>query len=136
MIGREVWACLLLCAAVRAQDGPALYQKHCASCHDAGAALRAPARAALRKLSPEEVLDTLEAGSMFFVALNRTAAERRAIAMFVTGSPFGQRRPPLLPQRAMCPADPKDWTGGMQAPHWNGWGACIVNSRLQPPGMA
>src|SRR5215831_5590188 len=86
-----------------AQNGEALYRAHCASCHEASAEARAPSRDALRQLTPERILDALEAqsGAMRVQGLARTSAERRALALFLSGKPFGTEKPLDLTQ-ASC----------------------------------
>src|SRR5215510_2965067 len=64
-----------------AQDGAALYTLLCSSCHDGGTA-PVPNRDALRAMSPEGVLESLEAGSMVSMASGRSTSERRAVAQF------------------------------------------------------
>src|SRR4051812_22447457 len=80
---------LLLPGAVRAQapDGEGLYSRNCARCHDGGAD-RAPNREAFRSMTPDRVLAAMETGAMITMANNRTAAERRAIAEFLSGKSF------------------------------------------------
>ena len=74
-----VGALLLLAAPAASQDaapqadGAALFKTYCAMCHDGPAAdVQAPRLDTLRRLSPEQVLATLERGSM-----RSRAAERR-----------------------------------------------------------
>ena len=70
----------LLCfvlAPLAAQDGAAIYQQRCASCHDGGMD-RAPARAALREMAAERVLAAMETGPMISMASGRSAADRPA----------------------------------------------------------
>ena len=86
-----------------AQDGPILYKRLCASCHDTGLE-RAPDRDALRAMSPERVLAALESGPMLSMASNRTGVERRAIAEFVTGKSFAQALSTTPSPQAMCRA--------------------------------
>src|SRR6185436_657970 len=69
-------------------DGADLYKRTCAQCHDNGTN-RAPNRDAFKALPSERVLAAMETGSMITMANNRTAAERRAIAEFLTGKPIG-----------------------------------------------
>ena len=57
-------------------DAPALYQRNCSQCHDAGIN-RAPQRDAFLSMTPERVLAAMETGAMVTMANNRTAAERR-----------------------------------------------------------
>lgn len=45
------------------EDGQALYRERCAACHEGGAA-RAPDRAALKMLAPDEIRAALASGSM------------------------------------------------------------------------
>src|SRR5207244_4010798 len=81
---RSVALLALLAGVAFADDGPTVYAQICASCHDAGYD-RAPDRAALRSMSPERVLAALETGPMISMTDRRSAAERRAVAEFVTG---------------------------------------------------
>src|SRR5438270_12473670 len=46
-----------------ALDGAALYKTHCSACHEAGDQ-RAPARSALKQLSPQQIITALEKGAM------------------------------------------------------------------------
>ena len=80
-----------IAAAAHAQapspDGAELYARSCAQCHDNGTN-RAPNRESFKSLSPDRVLAAMETGSMITMANNRSAAERRAIAEFLTGKSF------------------------------------------------
>src|SRR5258706_9477153 len=91
-----------------ADDGPTLYKQICASCHEAGIE-RAPNRQALRAMSPERVLAALETGPMISMTSARTAVERRAIAEFVTGKPFGQALTTTPSPQSMCPVREGDF---------------------------
>ncbi|MBV8771058.1 MAG: cytochrome c, partial [Deltaproteobacteria bacterium] len=66
-------------------DGEQLYGQYCAQCHSKSRALRAPHFNVLRRMQPQDVLDSLEFGTMRFEGLQRSIDERRAIAEFVTG---------------------------------------------------
>src|SRR5688572_28165492 len=68
----------------QAPDGADLYKRACAQCHDAGVG-RAPNREQFLSMLPDRVLAAMETGSMVTMANNRSAAERRAIAEFLTG---------------------------------------------------
>ena len=99
---------LLICTLspsmiVLAQDGATLYRQHCASCHENSAQTRAPARTALPELTPERIVHALESISspMSNLGLARTPAERRALAVYLSGKPFGTERPPDL-ERIGC----------------------------------
>jgi len=122
---------LLLAAApmAAAQDAAMLYQQACASCHDTGAN-RAPARDTLRQMSPERVLTALESGPMISMANRRTAAERRALAEFVTGKKFNEPLNTTPSAKAMCSGAPPELNNPLDAA-WNGWGVNTSNTRLQ-----
>jgi len=129
-------AALLVPAPASAQgqaaaiDGAALYKTHCSSCHDGGLD-RAPSRDDLRRLTPQRVLAALETGPMISMATGRSAAERRAIAEFVTGRTFDAPLDTRPSPRAMCAPGPR-WVNRASAPAWNGWGgAGAPNARFQ-----
>ena len=115
-----------------AQDGAALYQKHCAVCHEGGGESRAPGRAALRGLSPERILVVLEAGAMFRQGLERTPAERRLLAAFLSDKPFGGEPLNPMPRSALCDNTATPFSDALSGPAWNGWGVTVTNSRFQP----
>src|SRR5688572_12195478 len=91
-------------------DGADLYKRTCAQCHD-NATNRAPNRDALKTLTAERVLAAMETGSMITMANNRTAAERRAIAEFLTGKPVGSPLVTTPAAAAMCTAGRSERTG-------------------------
>ncbi len=122
-----------------AQNGAALYQQMCATCHEGGAD-RAPTREVLRSMTAERVLAALESGAMISVTSRRTPAERRAIAEFVTGKTFTGTLQTKPSAQAMCPA--REPTAGPRtasstaAAAWIGWGQGTANARLQAqPGF-
>jgi polyvinyl alcohol dehydrogenase (cytochrome) len=123
-------------ALIFAQDGQALYRAHCASCHEASAQTRAPSRDAFRGLTPERILDGLEAqsGVMLIQEHTRTSAERRALAVYLSAKSFGTEKQPDLNQAA-C----KQSTGfrdPLSGPNWNGWSAGPSNVRFQDSNAA
>ena len=117
---------------IAAQNGEALYKQMCAGCHEGGAD-RAPSRQALAAMTADRVLAALESGPMISVTSRRTAAERRAIAEFVSGKKLGELVLKPSPQ-AMCAAAPARALAS--TPVWTGWGQGIVNSHFQnQPGF-
>ena len=126
---------LLLASAIVlcAQDGAALYKEICASCHEGGAD-RAPSREALRAMTPDRVLTALESGVMVTMTSRRTAAERRAIAEFVTGKSLSQKLETGPRPEAMC----REGAGqfALTGPTWNGWGQNAFNTRFQDAAAA
>ena len=123
-------AVLLSGDRVGAQDAPALYTQYCGSCHDTGSD-RAPTREALRSLTPERVLQVMEAGTMIAMANPLSAADRRAVAEEVAGKPFSTSLPTTPSAAAMCPNAPGGSFDPASGPQWNGWGAGILNTRYR-----
>jgi polyvinyl alcohol dehydrogenase (cytochrome) len=136
---RRSVACLALLLTVPAgvfaqdPDGAALYTRSCGTCHDTGEN-RAPRLDALRTLTAERVLASMETGTMVTMALGRTAVERRAIAEFLSGKRFGTPLVTLPAASAMCPAartfDPA------AGPRWAAWGRDSSNTRFQDAAAA
>ncbi len=126
---------LLLASAalLTAQDGAALYQQICATCHEGGAD-RAPTREALRAMTPDRVLAALETGAMVTMTSRRTAAERRAIAEFVTGKSLSQKLETGPKPEAMCRDGAGQFT--LNGPLWNGWAQNTFNTRFQDAAAA
>jgi mono/diheme cytochrome c family protein len=69
-----------------ALDGAALYKTHCSACHEAGDQ-RAPARSVLKQLSPQQIITALEKGAMIAQGAERSRAERRVLAEYLSGKP-------------------------------------------------
>ena len=63
--------------------GGALYQNHCASCHD-GNVVRAPQRYILQQGSPETILTAMTDGPMREIAKGLSLEEKTAIAEYIT----------------------------------------------------
>ena len=124
---------LLFAAPAWAQDGAALYGQFCGQCHDGGL-VRAPARRALAEMTPERIVASLESGAMRVQGAERSADERRAIAVFLSGKPLGSMTPPITAPRCTRPAPPFT---AVPASAWSGWSAAPTNNRYQPkPGGA
>lgn len=115
-----------------AQDGEAVFKKHCASCHEGGRDSRAPDRAVLKEMYPEQILSILESGVMFVQGRALSPAERRATAEFVTEKPFGNEPPSSIPNSAFCAGSGKASWNPLAGPGWNGWGVTQSNTRFQP----
>lgn len=120
-------------AMAQQPDAAALYQKHCAVCHDASAATRAPARSALRQASPEVILQALDQGTMKEQGSTITHSERRSLAEFLSGKTFGSV---VESTAGVCPNKAPDLAASWTGPQWNGWGADLENTRFQPAAAA
>src|SRR5689334_11278533 len=132
-------SCTAFCSApARAQDGAALFKSYCAICHEAGANndSRAPGRDVLARLTPEQILQALEKGDMKTQAAERSRAQRRALAEYVSGKPLGSDPPNVIPKSAFCAGAPQTLHNSLTAASWNGWGADIANSRFATAQVA
>jgi polyvinyl alcohol dehydrogenase (cytochrome) len=137
MFTRAALVCLSITITIslHAQDGAAIYRNHCGGCHDSGAA-RVPSREALKKLSPERILTSLEGGTMMMMGARRSGAERRAVAEFLAAKPFGREPLDAPPRAAFCRETAVEFSDPFAVPHWNGWGAGLANRRFQSSEQA
>ncbi|MDA1095553.1 MAG: PQQ-binding-like beta-propeller repeat protein [Acidobacteria bacterium] len=135
---RHIIAILVMCASVpsvsagqAAPDGEQVYTTTCARCHD-GTLPRMPSRDALGERSARQIQTAITSGVMRQFGGPLSAAERRAVAEFLSGDPAGTLDSPVaaLPASAYCTAGA---AGGIDlgAPAWNGWGADLNNRRFQ-----
>ncbi len=111
-------------------DGEALYQTHCARCHE-GQVKRAPHRNVMQRLPAVMVLHSLEIGKMQFQGMTRTNQERRALAEWITGK---QLPPPTEKDETVagfCADAPGEFVVEDGASQWNGWGVDVFNTRFQ-----
>ena len=127
---------LLLAGAlhVTAQEAPPAFRTSCAGCHaPANATLpaAAPSIDALRRYSPEAILNILLNGKMRIQATPLSDAERRAVAEFLGGRPLRSEPPPASVTR--CQSSPP-FRGDVQAGDWNGWGNGRDNTRFAKNG--
>ncbi len=113
--------------------GEALYKQRCAACHE-GAAPRAPNRARLQQMSPENVRLALLGGSMAVEGLGLSTAQIADLAEFLTGRQLVKEQ---IPAAAFCAADrERAFADPLAKPHWNGWGVDLGQHRFQPAEMA
>ena len=135
---RHVMLTLAMCgwaasasAGQAAADGEQVYTATCARCHN-DTLLRMPNRDALRERSAQQIQTAITSGVMRQFGGPLSAAERRAVAEFLSGDPAGTLDSPLppLPSTAYCDAGV---TGNVDlgAPAWNGWGVDLNNRRFQ-----
>ncbi len=124
-------ACVLAAARiVQAQEpsAAALYAANCAACHDAGVP-RAPNRAALGAMTPEQILAAMESGPMISMALRMSTVERRTLSEYLAGHALGTSLAMDPPPSALCA--PSSTRFELTAPFWQGWGATGGNTRMQ-----
>ncbi len=84
--------CLLVASgSALAQSSPppeAVYERNCGNCHNNPPA-RAPSRAGLRAMSPDLIVEALTSGVMKLQGSTLSAAQRVALAEFLTGRKIG-----------------------------------------------
>jgi len=115
----------------RQADGAALFKTYCAMCHDGPAAdAQAPRLDTLRQLSAEQALTALERGSMRVRAAERSRAQRRTLAEYVSGKSLAPSDG-AIPKSAFCSGTDAPPATVFAGPSWNGWGLGIGNTRFQ-----
>src|SRR5262245_49792717 len=124
-------ALLIAGASVRAEgaaSGEEVYRRRCAGCHDS-ASERTPSRDALKQLSVQRILRTLDFGVMINVAYVMSRDEREAVANYLGV----QRSDPPVPPKAYC-SDRTVNVGASPNPSWKGWGPDETNTRYARAG--
>ncbi len=113
-------------------DAATAYQNNCANCHDQPTG-RTPPKAALQERTAESILATITTGSMAVMAIQVSAAEKRALAEYLSGKPLTRTADPV--DAGLCTSKPASIAVNSKA-QWNGFGVDSSNSRYQPkPGM-
>jgi polyvinyl alcohol dehydrogenase (cytochrome) len=126
-------AAALAFPAARAQTeqerlGESVYEASCAVCHEAGLD-RAPNRDTLAFFAPEQILSSLERGSMVSMAVTLSTDQRRAVSEYLAERPFSGEFTRTPPASAMCEAQA---AFAPVAPIWQGWGGTgLDNTRFQ-----
>ena len=129
-LSRWAWlgmlACLLaqqsLAATEAPIDGMALYQKHCAACHE-GKVPRAPHMITFSTLGAEAVLTAMNEGVMRSQASALSATEREVLAGFLAGEAMAPSEPIMACTQPMAPLARDDKSA------MKGWGGDARNQR-------
>ncbi len=112
-------------------EGAVIYKEQCALCHDNSAKTRAQPLAALRLMSPENILRSLESGRMKDQGSLLSPTQKRLVSEYLAGRPFGQDQgKTVTPAQAGLCANTKT-PFAPSATDWNGWGADLNNARFQ-----
>jgi polyvinyl alcohol dehydrogenase (cytochrome) len=130
---RSLFFCLLaLSASAATPNGAAIFESHCATCHQTVTGSRTPTHAELANLTPEQVMTALLRGKMTIQGAVLATSEIRAVALYVTGKNWSSR--PIDPAAGRCEGNAKPFHPG--SGDWNGWGVDSSNARYQPrPGF-
>jgi polyvinyl alcohol dehydrogenase (cytochrome) len=83
----------------------------------------------------ERVVAAMETGSMITMANGRSAAERQAIAEFLTGRSLSNPVVTIPASSAMCSAGSTPFNASA-GPRWAGWGQNTSNTRFQDAAAA
>jgi polyvinyl alcohol dehydrogenase (cytochrome) len=103
-------------------DGLALYQAHCAACHD-GQVPRAPHMITFSTIGAATILNAMNNGVMRAQASSLSASEREVLAGFLAGEAMAPPKPILA-----C-ADPMSELASSDATAMQGWGGNAENHR-------
>jgi polyvinyl alcohol dehydrogenase (cytochrome) len=123
---------LAMAACAATPEGAAIFENHCATCHQTVTGSRTPTRAELGALTPEQVMTALLRGKMTIQGSVLSTREVRTVARYVTGKNFSAVA--VDPAAGRCQGNPKPFSPGPG--DWNGWGANLSNARYQPkPGF-
>ena len=96
------------------------------SCHKPGQA-EVPAPEVLRTLTPESIVNSLTNGKMSVQGSSLTAAERAAVAQFLTGRAAAASTTAASNANRCTARTPT--TDPARAPGWMGWGNDVTNAR-------
>ncbi len=118
------------------EQGFAIFQNTCLSCHGNPNVKNAPDPAVLRAYSPERIYAALTSGPMKAVGAKLTDNQRRLVAQAVAGRLLGTSPQGDYEYMAdHCAANPP-MAPPSSAPSWNGWGNNIDNTRFQSAAAA
>jgi polyvinyl alcohol dehydrogenase (cytochrome) len=108
-----------------------LFEQDCVMCHGNVAGGPGPEAGALRRLSPEIIVQALASGSAHAQARSLPESDRRAIAEFLSGRNYmapGAGDAARMPNACRSNPGISSLAG---APAWNGWGVDATNGRFQ-----
>jgi len=114
-------------AMAESVDGMALYQAHCAACHD-GQVPRAPHMITFSTIGAATILNAMNNGVMRAQASALSATEREVLAGFLAGEAMAPPKPILA-----C-SDSMSELAGVDAAAMQGWGGNAENHRHSDGG--
>ena len=113
------------------ENGIAVFQTQCISCHGNPNVDRAPSPNAIREMPAERIYAALTTGVMKDQGDKLSDQDKRGVAEFMSGRPLGsaqQGDAKNMPNQ--CRSNPA-LSDPARGPAWNGWGADLSNSRFQ-----
>jgi polyvinyl alcohol dehydrogenase (cytochrome) len=128
-------ACVAAVRAQPAQDGAAVFEARCKSCHDP-AIERAPNRTALAAMTSAQIVQALTDGVMAPMAGGMSPGQKQAVAAYLTGPAPGARRQAAQPGVDVLCAGPNPPIRPSGS-DWTQQGFDSASSRFQPhPGLS
>ena len=115
-------------------SGKALYQQHCAICHEGAADGRIPSRAALGEMPADAILESITAGTMQRQAAALQPAERASLADFLSRVESEETTAPPAGTGACGASAAKLADSSEKGASWNGWSPSVTNQRYQREG--
>lgn len=111
------------------------FSAKCSSCHDSAKG-GAPDRYSLNRFTPEQVFASMTTGDMARYADGLSELQKRVVAVYVGGRPFGSAEAGALSaMQGRCPAS-SPFAAVAKPGDWNGWGVDLGNTRFQTtPGL-
>ena len=109
----------------QAPSGEGVYKTRCALCHDNESA-HAPSMAALKTMTPQRIINTLDFGIMMSITSMLSRAEREAVANYL-GTPRDEKK---ISEKAFC-KDRAVTISNTPKIAWNGWSPSLANTRFQ-----
>ena len=116
-------------AIAEAADGMALYQAHCAACHD-GQVPRAPHMITFSTIGADTILNAMNNGVMRAQASALSATEREVLAGFLAGEAM------VPPKPVLACAEPISALADSDASAMQGWGGNAENHRHSDGAVA
>jgi len=111
--------------------GAAIYHRVCQQCHE-GQAPKAPARTIVGMMTPEAIDRALTVGIMREQAASLSDADKRNVAEYLSGVPFGRPQPPTAPHCIGAAAR----FDTARKPRIYGWGFDADNDHFIPADVA
>src|SRR5215467_11079283 len=118
------------------ENGIAVFQTQCMSCHGNPNVERAPSPNAIREMSPERIYAALKTGVMKDQGDKLSDQDKRGVSEFMSGRPMGSAQQGDARNMAnQCRNNPA-MSDPARGPSWNGWSADVSNSRFQSAQVA
>jgi polyvinyl alcohol dehydrogenase (cytochrome) len=115
-----------------AQDGAAIYQERCASCHDMPTA-RVPSLATIKAMSGEAIYTALSSGVMKSRAEGLSTPQIFSLIAYIAPTGGSHAAPPSF--TPTCKGEAA-FRNDSKSPQWNGWSPSLTNSRFQEAASA